>query len=104
MTRQTKKPYVFRIYRPLVRESARVFIAVLAILLLLAPIIGLNAVERTVPRFLIMIVASTLFVLLISVLSKASVSEVFAAGAAYAAVMVVFVSGNGVQSASKGRS
>jgi hypothetical protein len=34
----------------------------------------------------------------ISILSMASVGEIFAAGAAYAAVMVVFVSGNGIRS------
>jgi hypothetical protein len=79
------------------RELARVVIAIMAILLLLAPVIGLNEVQKTLHKFLIIFFASTAFVVSIATLSKASMGEVFAAGAAYAAVMVVFVSGNGVQ-------
>jgi hypothetical protein len=85
------------IYRPFVRESARVIIALLAILLLLAPVVGLNAVQKSLTKFVIMFVAASVFVMAVAILSKASLGEVFAAGAAYAAVMVVFVSGNGVQ-------
>lgn len=79
------------------RESARVVIALLAIILLLAPIIGLNAVERSLTKFVIIFVAASVFLLSVTIFSAASIGEVFAAGAAYAAVMVVFVSGNGVQ-------
>lgn len=86
----------------MVRGIARFTVAILAIFLLLAPIIGLNAVEKTVPKFVIICVASSTFVASISVLSNASIGEVFTAGATYAAVMVVFVSGNGIQSSSAG--
>lgn len=72
--------------------------AVLAIILLLAPIVALNAVEETLERFVVIFVAATCFVTLVALGSEASIAEVFAAGAAYSAVLVVFVSGNGLQS------
>jgi hypothetical protein len=75
--------------RPMVREITRVIIAVIAIFLLLTPIIGLNVVQRTLFKFIIIFVASTIFIVSISTLSKASIDKVFAGGAAYAAVMVV---------------
>jgi len=79
------------------RELSRVIVAVLAVVLLLAPTIWLNAVENTVPKFAIIFGSTSLFVTAVSVISKARMAEVFGAGAAYAAVMVVFVSGDGVQ-------
>jgi hypothetical protein len=80
----------------MVRETTRVIIAVMAIFLLLTPIIGLNVVQRMLFKFIIIFVASTVFVISISTLSKGSMGEVFAAGAAYAAIIVVFVSGTGI--------
>lgn len=85
------------IHRPFVRECARVIVALLAIILLLVPILGLNAAEKSSTKFVIIFVAASVFVSSVTILSAASIGEVFAAGAAYAAVMVVFVSGNGVQ-------
>jgi hypothetical protein len=73
----------------MVREITRVITAVIAIFLLLTPIIGLKVVQRTLFKFIIIFVASTIFVVLISTLSKASIDKVFVGGAAYTAVMVV---------------
>lgn len=72
----------------MIRESARIVIAEFAVLLRLAPIVS---------KFLIIFAAASAFVMSISILSEASLGEVLAAGAAYVAVMVVFVSGNGIQ-------
>jgi predicted membrane-bound spermidine synthase len=85
------------LYKPYIRATARALTAALAIALLLAPIIALNSVQQIVVRFIIIFAAATCFVVVITVASKASMAEIFAAGAAYSAVLVVFVSGNGLQ-------
>ncbi|KAF2236489.1 hypothetical protein EV356DRAFT_482261 [Viridothelium virens] len=79
-----------------IRAVTRALTASFAIVLLLVPVIVLNAVSTTVHRFVIIFVSATLFVSLLTLASKARITEVFAAGATYAAVLVVFVSGNGV--------
>lgn len=66
------------------------------VVLLLVPIIVLNAVHGTIGRFVIIFVSSSLFIGLFSLGAATKTTEVFAAGAAYAAIMVVFVSDNGV--------
>jgi len=79
-----------------IRSLARVVAASLEIILLLVPIIMLNAVTRTLFRFIVLFISSTLFVAIVTVASQVTLGEIFAAGAAYTAVLVVFVSGNGV--------
>ncbi|KAL9091121.1 MAG: hypothetical protein Q9165_005048 [Trypethelium subeluteriae] len=79
-----------------IRAVTRALTASFAIVLLLVPVIILNAVSTTVDRFVIIFVSATLFVSLLTLSSQARITEVFAAGATYAAVLVVFVSGNGV--------
>lgn len=74
----------------------RAVIAVVTIFLLLVPIIVLNEVERAAWRLITIFFAATIFVVSITVVSEARLVEIFAAGAAYAAVLVVFVSGNGI--------
>jgi hypothetical protein len=89
---------VFPFRRLVFRETSRVLIAILAVLLLFAPIIGLNAVQKTLSKFFIVFVSSSVFIVSVTIFSNGGLGEVFAAGAAYSAVLVVFVSGNGVQS------
>jgi hypothetical protein len=79
-----------------VRSAARAIAASLAIILLLVPVIVLNAVTRTLVRFIVLFISATMFVLAVTIASQASLGEIFASGAAYTAVLVVFVSGNGV--------
>jgi hypothetical protein len=64
--------------------------------------VALNAVQETLERFVVIFVMATLFVTLVALASKASIAEIFAAGAAYSTVLVVFVSGNGFQSQVEG--
>jgi hypothetical protein len=73
-------------------------VASLAIILLLVPVVALNVVQHILYRFIIVIAAATCFVMVISIASGASITEIFAAGAAYSAVLVVFISGVGAQS------
>jgi hypothetical protein len=85
------------LYKPSIRATARALTAALAVVLLLAPIIALNSVQQTLVRFIIIFTTATCFVTTLTVASKATMAEIFAAGAAYSAVLVVFVSGNGLQ-------
>lgn len=94
------RPITVTISNSFIRGMARLSAGALAIILLLAPIILLNAVVKTLLRFVILFVAATLFVFAITITSQASMTEIFAAGAAYTAVLVVFVSGNGVSGTS----
>jgi hypothetical protein len=65
-----------------------------ATLLLEAAIVALYLVTNDRIRFALIAVFISLFAVSISVLSNARRPEMFAATAAYAAVLVVFVSGN----------
>lgn len=78
------------------RNISRMITSSTAIIVLLVPIVLLNIVQSVLGRFVIIFVASAIFVTTITVVSNAKMVEVLAAGAAYAAVMVVFVSGNGI--------
>ena len=78
------------------RNVARGIIAVVTLVVLLIPVIILNAVTSTVPRFVVVFVAAGLFVSAITAFNRLSMAEIFAAGATYTAVLVVFVSGNGI--------
>lgn len=66
------------------------------IVVLLTSIIILNVVTATVPRFVIVFVAAGLFMSAITTFSRLSMAEILAAGATYCAVLVVFVSDNGI--------
>ncbi|KAI9714260.1 MAG: hypothetical protein M1820_000219 [Bogoriella megaspora] len=79
-----------------VRSITRAMTAALAVVLLLVPTILLNVAKTTLVRFIIVFIAATLFVSVLTVASTVGMGEIFAAGAAYAAVLVVFVSGNGI--------
>ena len=63
--------------------------------MLLVPVILLNLAQTTAVRFTIIFIATALFITAVTAVSKATMSEMFVAGATYAAVLVVFVSTNG---------
>ena len=81
-----------------IKAAARALIASFTIVLLLAPVVILNFVNKTALRFVIIFLAATAFVSTITAVSKAKTIEIFVAGATYAAVLVVFVAGNGISS------
>ena len=80
----------------IISNLARSIIAALTIVVQLIPIVVLHVVTSTVPRFVVIFASAMLFVSTITIVSKASMAEVFVAGATYSAVLVVFVSGNGI--------
>ena len=73
-------------------------IAISTIIVLLVPVIVLNVITSTIPRFVVIIGSASLLVSSITAISKAGMAEILVAGATYSAVLVVFVSGNGIAS------
>ncbi|KAH8655983.1 hypothetical protein BGZ60DRAFT_435101 [Tricladium varicosporioides] len=75
-----------------VHAVSRLLVIILNIILLVVPIVLLYLFERTALRFSIIIVFMMLFLCALSLCTRARNLEIFAATAAYAAVLVVFVS------------
>lgn len=61
----------------------RSVIACLLVLLLIVPVIVVNAIDRVALRLLVIVVASTIFITVLSMLTKARTGEIFVAGATY---------------------
>lgn len=78
------------------RAITRTLLAICTVAILPVPIVLLNTVHGVVGPFAIIFVASTLFVAGLVLDTRTGIAEIFAAGTAYAAVMVVFVAGIGV--------
>lgn len=77
-----------------VRTAVTVVNAIMAAILLIGAIVSLYCVKRPAAKPGIIGGFTSLFAATIAALSRAGKAEVFAASAAYAAVLVVFVSGN----------
>lgn len=84
-----------KISRPLLRAAARTIAAIFTISVLLVPIILLNIAQTTAIRLTIIFLATGFFIAAVTAVSKATMAEVFIAGATYSAVLVVFVASNG---------
>ena len=61
---------------------------------LLIPVVVLNLLASTVPRFIVIYISAMLFVSTITAVSKGSMAGMFVAGPPYSAVLVIFISGN----------
>jgi hypothetical protein len=81
-----------------VRRAVLVISTVIAALLLIGAIVGLYFVSRPASKLGMIAAFTTLFAASVGGLTSAKRQEVFAASAAYAAVLVVFVSGDFDQS------
>ncbi|OCK95921.1 uncharacterized protein K441DRAFT_554126, partial [Cenococcum geophilum 1.58] len=89
----TTDPHIF-IFGPCLQRVSRGLIAWVTILTLLVPIAILNSLSQLVGRFITIIIAAGVVVFAMSLLTRARTLEVFMAGTAYAAVLVVFTSSN----------
>lgn len=78
---------------PVVSMTARIGIALMGGVCLLVPMVVLVWVERYEFRILATVLFVLSFAVLVALISKASNQELLGATAAYAAVLVVFVSG-----------
>ncbi|KAI0415716.1 hypothetical protein F5X98DRAFT_209952 [Xylaria grammica] len=75
---------------PGLRKICRAITVMTISLVILAPTIVLLSIESPVSRVIFSVFSGALFLLVISFLTQAKTIEVFAAGASYAAVLVVF--------------
>ncbi|OCL10308.1 hypothetical protein AOQ84DRAFT_261024, partial [Glonium stellatum] len=89
--RYTADPHVF-FFGPRLQQMSRGLIAWMTILTLLVPIAILNSLASLIGRFITIVIAAGVVVFSMSLLTKARTLEVFMAGTAYAAVLVVFTS------------
>ncbi|KAK8255729.1 hypothetical protein IWZ00DRAFT_485622 [Phyllosticta capitalensis] len=80
----------------LFRKVARTITAVLSAVILLLPIVVLNVVETSTMRLVVVFLSAISFISALTILTAAGTMEVFVAGATYSAVLVVFVSQNGM--------
>ncbi|KAK8255362.1 hypothetical protein HDK77DRAFT_30533 [Phyllosticta capitalensis] len=90
--------YIITIKMATFRVVARIINAFVSILVLLLPIVVLNFVDSSGMRLLVVFVSTTIFISALMILTSAGTMEVFVCGATYSAVLVVFVSQNGVGS------
>lgn len=82
------------IFAPLpIRRAVRALLAPLVTLLLLTPVIICNAIHNLTARLVVMVLATTFLVAVLSGLTKAGTMQLVVAGATYTTVLVVFISG-----------
>ena len=86
---------IYTISKEYLKAAARSVIEFLAIVMHNLVII-LHVVQRTLIQFVAIFLTFAVFVYAISIISKARITEIFMAGAVYAAVHVVFISSNGI--------
>ena len=67
---------------------------ILATILLIGAVVGLYVVKSPITRLIMISIFTVVFAASIGLFTNARRQEIFAATAAYAAVLVVFVSGN----------
>ncbi|KAJ8133599.1 hypothetical protein O1611_g28 [Lasiodiplodia mahajangana] len=77
----------------LIKTISRSVLAVFASSFLLVPIIVLTLVEAPAARLAVVLLSDGIFVFVVSVLAVARIGEMMMAGAAYAAVMIVYIAG-----------
>ncbi|KAI8957234.1 hypothetical protein F5Y11DRAFT_98909 [Daldinia sp. FL1419] len=77
----------------LIKTASRSILAVFASVLLLVPIVVLTLVETVAVRLTVVLLSDAIFVFVVSVLAETKMGEIFMAGAGYAAVMIVYISG-----------
>jgi hypothetical protein len=77
-------------------------VAWIVVLLLLLPVIAINALGSTPLRLILIVLAAAMAVMLFAMLTRARTWEMFVAGATYSAVLVVFVAGTGLSAPDAG--
>ncbi|KAF2495500.1 hypothetical protein BU16DRAFT_561784 [Lophium mytilinum] len=91
----SRDPNVHIFSSALVARLGRFLVASLLVLLLLIPVIIVNAIDSVALRLLVIAISSTIFIIVLSMLTKARTGEIFVAGATFTTVLVVFVAGTG---------
>ncbi|OAL35473.1 hypothetical protein AYO20_05323 [Fonsecaea nubica] len=89
----SRDPNVYICTSSALTRATRFLIAVLLILVLLIPMVICSAQKNMTARIVVVGVAASLFIAIVSVIIKARSIEIFMAGATYATILVVFVAG-----------
>ncbi|KAJ3577751.1 hypothetical protein NPX13_g2818 [Xylaria arbuscula] len=91
-------PNVYIYSGPLIRQAAKALLLFLITILLLTPVVICNIINATSSRIVIVIASIISYLLILSSLTKSRTMELTLAGATYATVLIVFVSGtNAIQ-------
>jgi len=77
----------------LIKQTARVLLLLLITVLLLIPVIICNIIKTFSIRIVIVMASTIFFLLILSRLAKSRTIELIIAGATYATILIVFVSG-----------
>ncbi|CZR56216.1 uncharacterized protein PAC_06104 [Phialocephala subalpina] len=90
----SRDPNVFIFSSPLLKRITRSLIAWIVVLILLIPVIIINAVSKVAIRMGVIVVASAVVIMTLALMTKVKTWEMFLGGATYATVLVVFVPGS----------
>ncbi|KAL8910585.1 MAG: hypothetical protein Q9171_004124 [Xanthocarpia ochracea] len=93
----TRDPNLTLLSESRLQRLTRAMVASAVVVLLLVPIIIINALASVSLRMMVIVVASAILITALSTSTNAKTVEVFMSGATYATVLVVFVAGNGVK-------
>ncbi|KAF2662017.1 hypothetical protein K491DRAFT_586357, partial [Lophiostoma macrostomum CBS 122681] len=94
-TSTAAEPNLWIFPRTLLQGLARVVLACVLITLLFLPIVLINGTKRLSTRLILIWISATLFIMILTIGTKARTAEVFVAGTTYVTVLVVFVAQNG---------
>ncbi|KAH8765339.1 hypothetical protein F5883DRAFT_556754 [Diaporthe sp. PMI_573] len=86
-------PNVYIYSGPLIRNTVKTLLLFLITFLLLLPVVICNIVSTTLIRIFIIMASTIFYLLIVSQLTKSKTMELILAGATYATVLIVFVSG-----------
>ncbi|KAI0549270.1 hypothetical protein F4679DRAFT_272939 [Xylaria curta] len=86
-------PNVYIYSGPLIHQAARALLLSLIALLLLIPVVICNIINTTSGRIVVVIASTISYLLILFSLTKSRTMELTLAGATYATVLIVFVSG-----------
>ncbi|KAF3034659.1 hypothetical protein E8E12_001493 [Didymella heteroderae] len=89
----SKDPNVYLYSGPLIKRIARVLLLSLITSLLLMPVIICNVTDTTSIRIVIVMVSTIIYLSILAELTQSKTMELVVAGATYATVLIVFVSG-----------
>ncbi|KAF2244683.1 hypothetical protein BU26DRAFT_522480 [Trematosphaeria pertusa] len=93
-TSNPREPKLWVFPNALLHGFGRVVLACVLVTLLFVPIVTISAIESLRARVVLIWISATLFILVLTVLTRAKTSEIFVAGTTYATVLVVFLAQN----------
>lgn len=86
-------PNVYIYDSPMIRQTAKAILLSLVTLLLVMPVVICNVTSKIWTRMIIVTVSTVIYLLILSSLTRSRSIELILAGATYATVLIVFVSG-----------